>query len=153
MQLSDGDRIRNLLGAYCRLVDAGDFAGVGELFAHATLRDESGTVIATGAEEVEALYAGTTRRHEDGTPLTQHVIANTVFDVDSGPDGAVATSAYVVLQAAPGLPLQPVITGSYVDTFARVDGAWRFTDRRFSVGRTGDLSHHLTFDPEPGAPR
>lgn len=153
MLLTDADLIRNLLGTYCRLVDAGDFAAVGELFAHATLRDEDGSVIATGAGETAALYAATTRRHDDGTPLTQHVIANTVFADDSTPDEATATSAYVVLQAAPGLPLQPVITGSYVDTFARVDGAWRFADRRFTIGRTGDLSQHLTFDPDPGAPR
>lgn len=125
MVLTDGDRIRGLLGTYCRLVDAGDYAGVGELFAHATLRDR--------------------------TPRTQHVIANTVLAEGGGPDEAVATSAYVVLQATPELPQQPVITGSYVDSFAVVDGEWRFTDRRFSIGRTGDLSHHLTFDPTPGA--
>jgi len=151
MVLTDGDRIRGLLGTYCRLIDAGDFAAVGELFAHATLRDESGAVVATGAAEVTALYAATTRLHDDGTPGTQHVIANTVLAEGSGPDEAVATSAYVVLQATPDLPLQPVITGGYVVTFALVDGEWRFTDRQFSIGRTGDLSHHLTFDPTPGA--
>lgn len=150
MVLTDGDRIRGLLGTYCRLIDAGDFAGIGALFAHATLRDESGVVIATGAAETEALYAGTTRRHADGTPLTQHLIVNTTFDDGTAEDEAVARSSYVVLQATPELRLQPVITGSYVDTFARVDGQWRFTDRTFSIGRTGDLSQHLTFDP-PGA--
>lgn len=147
MQLTDGDRIRGLLGTYCRLVDAGDFAGVGAMFAEATLRDQDGTVIATGAAEVEALYAATTRRHADGTPLTQHLLVNTTFDEDTGDDEAVARSSYVVLQAAAGLPLQPVVTGSYVDTFARVDARWRFTDRRFTIGRTGDLSQHLTIDP------
>lgn len=150
MVLTDGDRIRGLLGTYCRLIDAGDFAGIGALFAHATLRDESGVVIATGAAETEALYAGTTLRHADGTPLTQHLIVNTTFDDGTAEDEAVARSSYVVLQATPELRLQPVITGSYVDTFARVDGQWRFTDRTFSIGRTGDLSQHLTFDP-PGA--
>lgn len=147
MVLTDGDRIRGLLGTYCRLIDAGDFAGVGALFAHATLRDESGSVVATGAAEVEALYAATTRRHGDGTPRTQHLIVNTTFADATAADEAVATSSYVVLQATEGLPLQPVITGGYVDTFAKVDGTWRFTDRRFSIGRTGNLSEHLTFDP------
>ena len=153
MPLTDGDRIRGLLGTYCRLIDAGDFAGVGRLFADATLRDEAGTVVATGAAEIEALYAATTRLQEDGTPGTQHVVANTVLEEGSQVDELVATSAYVVFQAVDGLPLQPVITGSYVDTFARVDGDWRFSDRRFSIGRTGDLSHHLTFTPTPGASR
>jgi hypothetical protein len=150
MVLTDGDRIRGLLGTYCQLVDAGDFAGVGRLFAHAVLRDESGATLATGAAEVAALYAATTRRHDDGTPRTQHLVANTVLTEGSGADEAVATSAYVVLQATPGLALQPVITGSYVDTFARVEGEWRFTERRFSIGRTGDLSQHLTFTSNPG---
>lgn len=152
MVLTDGDRIRGLLGTYCRLVDGGDFAGVGVLFAHATLRDAAGNVVATGAAEAEALYAATTRRHSDGTPLTQHLIVNTTFEDGTPEDRAVAHSSYVVLQAAPGLPLQPIVTGSYLDTFARLPGDWRFTDRTFTVGRTGDLSQHLTIDPT-GAPR
>ena len=147
MQLTDGDRIRSLLGQYCALIDAGDFAGVGALFARATLRDQAGAVIATGAAEAEALYSRTTRRHEDGTPLTQHLIVNTTFDEPTVVDEAVARSSYVVLQAVPGSGLQPIITGSYVDTFVRTDGQWHFSDRRFAVGLTGDLSAHLTLDP------
>lgn len=148
MQLTDGDRIRGLLGTYCRLVDAGDFSGVGGLMARAVLADEHGRIVATGADEVAGLYAATTRLQADGTPGTQHVVANTTF-AEPGADGTVgATSSYVVLQAVPGLPLQPVVTGDYVDTFARDDdGSWHFTARRFRIGRTGDLSHHLTLDP------
>lgn len=142
--LSDGDHIRNLLGAYCRLIDAGDFDGVGRLFSGATLCDEEGRVLAAGAEQVARLYAGMTRRHDDGTPMTQHVVANTVLEpVDE--DTVRATSAYVVLQATASLPLQPIITGTYLDTFARTSGheGWRFVERRFGVGRAGDLSQHL----------
>ncbi|MBO9520266.1 MAG: nuclear transport factor 2 family protein [Nocardioidaceae bacterium] len=151
MLLSDGDRIRGLLGTYCRLIDAGDFAGVGALFARATLRDPSGTVIATGAAEAEALYAAITQRHQDGTPRTQHLVTNTTFDEGTGEDEAVARSSYVVLQGLPGGALQPIVAGSYVDTFARDAGGWHFTDRTFTVGLTGDLSRHLTIDPS-GAP-
>lgn len=148
MQLTDGDRIRGLLGTYCRLIDAGDFAGVGDLMARATLADEHGRVVATGAAEVAALYAATTRLHDDGTPGTQHLVVNTTF-AEPAADGTVtATSSYVVLQAVPGLPLQPVVTGDYVDTFARDDdGSWHFTERRFRIARSGDLSRHLTIDP------
>ena len=150
MVLTDGDRIRGLLGSYCRLIDAGDFAAVGELFAHATLRDESGSVIASGAAETASLYSATTRLHADGTPRTQHVIANTVLADGSEPDRATASSTYLVFQQTPDLPLQLVITGSYLDEFVRVDGVWRFSERRFSIGLTGDLSHHLTFDLNRG---
>jgi len=144
VQLTDGDRIRGLLATYCRLIDAGDFAGVGALMAHAVLRTEDGAVVATGADEVERLYAGLVRLHEDGTPGTQHLVANTVFD-EPGADGSVtATSTYVVLQALPDLPLQPIVTGTYVDRFEAGSDGWRFTERRFGIGRAGALDQHLT---------
>jgi hypothetical protein len=143
MALTDGDRIRGLLGTYCQLIDAGDFAGIGRLMADAVLMTDDGTAIATGADEVAALYAGLVRLHDDGTPGTQHVVANTVLeDLDGG--AIRARSAYLVFQAVPELPLQPIITGSYVDTFdTDSDGQWRFVERRFGIGRSGDLTHHL----------
>ncbi len=142
MLLTDGDEIRSLLGRYCQLIDAGDFAAVGELLADAVLCTEDGTQIARGAVEVAQLYAGLVTLHADGTPGTQHVVANTVLSESGG--HIVARSSYVVLQALPDLPLQPIITGSYVDTFGRDDaGTWRFVERRFSVGRAGNLDHHL----------
>lgn len=54
----------------------------------------------------------------------------------------------VVLQATPALPLQPIVTGTYVDTLAQdASGAWHFTERRFGIGRSGNLQQHLTIDP------
>ena len=141
--LTAGDEIRSLLGRYCHLIDAGDFAGIGALMADAVLCTEDGTPIARGAGEVAELYAGLVTLHADGTPGTQHVVANTVLtENDAGT--VTARSSYVVLQALPDLPLQPIVTGSYVDTFDR-DHAdrWRFRERRFSVGRAGVLDHHL----------
>lgn len=62
-------------------------------------------------------------------------------------DGSItARSSYVVLQALDGFPLQPIITGRYVDRFARThtdDGSWHFLERRFHVDLVGDLTHHL----------
>ena len=147
--LTDGDVIRNLLGTYCRLVDAGDFAGIGRLMADARVCDESGTVLASGSEQIAGLYRSLTRRYDDGTPLTQHVLTNTILEpVDD--ERVVARSSYLVLQATPDLPLQPIITGSYVDTFVRTNGAdrWRFEERRFGLGRTGDVTQHLTIPLE-----
>ena len=121
----------------------GDFSGLGQLMADAVLMTLDGTVIATGAAEVAALYSAIVTLHDDGTPGTQHVVANTSLEEIDG--GAIrARSSYIVFQAVPALPLQPVITGSYVDTFTPdASGAWRFTERRFGIGRSGDLSHHL----------
>ena len=143
--LTAGDEIRSLLGRYCRLIDAGDFDGVGELMADAVLCTEDGTPIARGAQEVAALYAGLVTMHADGTPGTQHVVTNTELSVEGADDTTVvARSSYVVLQALPDLPLQPIVTGSYVDTFdLGRTGRWRFVERRFTVGRAGHLDHHL----------
>ncbi|MDQ4054817.1 MAG: nuclear transport factor 2 family protein [Actinomycetota bacterium] len=143
MPLTDGDHVRGLLGTYCRLIDAGDFAGVGRLMADAVLMTDDGTVVATGEVEVARLYAGLVTTHADGTPGTQHVVANTVLEeVDAG--AIRARSAYLVFQAVPELPLQPILTGSYLDTFdTDADGRWRFRERRFGIGRSGTLDHHL----------
>jgi 3-phenylpropionate/cinnamic acid dioxygenase small subunit len=145
------EQIRNLLGRYCELMDAGHFAGLAELFAHATLADEHGTVFATGAEEVHRMWEAQTIRHpansrgeHDNSPRTRHVTANPVIDVDEAVGVAQASSAYVVFQATDDMPLQPIITGRYFDTFTRgADHAWHWTQRRYAVDHVGDLSHHL----------
>lgn len=143
MVLSDGDRIRNVLGSYCDLVDAGDHAGVGALFGDdGVLAAEDGTVIARGRAAIADFYARTTKRHE-GSPRTKHVLANTVLE--PGEDGSVtARSSFLVLQATAGLPLQPIITGRYVDRFEPdgVDG-WSWAERRFAAELVGHLGHHL----------
>ena len=142
----DGARaIENLLGEYCERIDAGDFAGVGALFAAGALADEHGTELARGAEAVAAFYAKGTRLH-DGSPRTKHLVVNSIVDVDEGAGTATARSSYLVLQGVPGQPLQPIITGRYRDSFARTDGAWHFVERRFFVDLLGDLSSHLRFE-------
>jgi hypothetical protein len=145
--LTDADRIRNLLGTYCERIDAGDFDGVGALFARGSLAaGEDGPAFCRGADEVTAFYRAGTQLH-DGSPRTKHVVADTVFE-EPGVDGTVVVrSSYVVLQAVDGLALQPIIAGRYRDTFGRDEvDAWCFLERRFFVDLVGDLSHHLA-DP------
>ena len=55
---------------------------------------------------------------------------------------------FTVLQAVPGLTLQPILAGQYHDEFERVDGDWRFTDRVILPDLIGDLSHHMR-PPDP----
>lgn len=143
--------IERLLYDYADRIDAGNFAGVGALFADGTIALADGTVIAEGAEAVEALYVATTRRYDDdGTPHTKHVTTNVVVDVDAGGDRATARSYFTVFQGLPAdladFPLQPVISGRYHDTFARRDGVWSFRERRMVPELFGDLSHHLLVD-------
>lgn len=137
------EQIRNLLGRYCELMDAGHFAGLAELFAHATLADEHGNVFATGATEMHAMWERQTILY-DGKPRTRHVTANPVIDIDEHAGIAQVSSSYVVFQGTEELHLQPVVTGRYLDTFTRGgDGAWHFTQRRYAIDHVGDLSHHL----------
>jgi 3-phenylpropionate/cinnamic acid dioxygenase small subunit len=136
------EQIRNLLGRYCELMDAGDFGALAELFAAATLADERGNVFATGSVEMRAMWDRQTILHE--RPRTRHVTANPVIDVDEGGGVAQVSSSYVVFQGTDSLPLQPIVTGRYYDTFNRAgDGAWHWTQRRYAVDHVGDLSQHL----------
>lgn len=144
--LTDGDQIRNLLADYCDLVDGGDLDGVGLLMADASLHTLDGTEIARGAEGVTDLYRGIVKLHEDGTPRTQHVVTNVHLTPQD--DGTVVSrSVFVVLQATEQLPLQPVITGRYVDVFAPDgDGGWRFARRAFGPSLTGNLTQHMEIE-------
>lgn len=136
--------IANLLYTYARLVDSGDYAGVGRLFAHARLTAEHSDMDVRGAEAVEAHYARTTRLYPDTrSPKTKHVMTNPIIEVDEAAGTATCHACYTVLQATEALPLQPIITGRYEDTFERVDGRWRYTGKKFFVDQVGDLSQHL----------
>jgi len=135
-----------LLARYAELIDAGDFDGVGELLADATLEDADGNEIATGSAAVAALFAATTRRHDDGTPLTAHVITNVIVDA-LAPDVLELRSRFTVFQATGRVALQPIVVGRYVDRVERRSGAWRFVRRRMIPERWGDVGDHLTFDP------
>src|SRR3954471_113791 len=131
------EQIRNLLGRYCELMDAGDFAALAALFADATLADDKGHVFATGSDEVLAMWRAPTVLY-DGSPRTRHLTANPIIDVDEAHHSASCRSAFVVFQQTDGLPLQPIITGRYVDTFVRTRaGTWRWTQRRYCVDLVG----------------
>jgi 3-phenylpropionate/cinnamic acid dioxygenase small subunit len=137
-----------LLARYAEAIDAGDFAGVGALLAEAELLDEHGNRIAAGAEQIQALYEATTLRHADGTPMTAHVITNTIVDVVSA-DELELRSRFVVFQGTDTLALQPVVVGRYVDRVARRADGWCFVRRTMVPERWGDVSEHLSFDPRP----
>lgn len=143
--LTAGDVIRNLLGEYCERLDAGDFEGVGALFAAGRLATEDGAELAAGADAVAEFYRRGTRLH-DGRPGTKHLVVDTILVPDPQGGTVVARSSYVVLQATPDLPLQPIITGRYVDTFEGHGDGWRWVERRFSVDQVGDLTQHLAFE-------
>jgi 3-phenylpropionate/cinnamic acid dioxygenase small subunit len=137
--------IENLVYAYAARIDAGDFEGVGELFRHGRIQAAPG-VLVEGSEKVQRLYEQTTRRYDDGTPRTRHLTTNVAIEVDEDAGFASARSCYMVFQQTDELPLQPIITGRYHDTFQRVDGKWCFDTREMFVDLTGDLGQHLLIE-------
>ncbi len=143
--LDSAREIENLVYAYAERIDAGDLAGVAELFRHGRIQAAPDMVF-EGVDAVRKLYESSTRIHDDGTPRTRHVTTNVVVEVDDGAGTAAARASYTVVQQTDALPLQPIIVGRYRDTFHRVDGRWCFDTREMFVDLTGDLSQHLLFE-------
>jgi hypothetical protein len=141
--------IENLLYIYADRIDAGDLKGVAELFANGEIRALDQEIGARGYDEVLAMYQGSTRIYEQtGTPCTKHVTTNAIIEVDEENNSAAARSYFTVFQAVEGLPLQPIIAGRYHDRFERINGNWRFRERKMFPELYGDLSRHLLFDAE-----
>jgi SnoaL-like domain len=144
--MADNDReIENLVYAYAERIDAGDLAGVAELFRHGRIEAQPGVVF-EGFDQVRGLYEMSTRLYDDGTPRTKHVTTNVTVEVDDDAGMAVGRAYYTVFQQTDGLPLQPIIAGRYRDSFHRVDGRWWFDTREMFVDLKGDLGHHLLFE-------
>ena len=135
-------RRRALILSYAERLDAGDLAGVAALFRDAIYRSAQGGMYAGSAAVREVL----TRKvilYGDGTPRTKHVTTNLLDRGRCRRRTATARSYFTVLQAIERLSLQPIVAGRYHDAFARVDGAWRFTDRLIFMDLVGDLSRQL----------
>jgi 3-phenylpropionate/cinnamic acid dioxygenase small subunit len=134
----------NLLHRYAELMDGGDFAAAAELFRHARLVLDPTNDVSVDADGILRLWTKMVIRHPDGTPRTKHVTTNPIVEVDEEAGTATCRSYYTVFQQTDTLPLQPIVAGRYHDRFDRVDGAWRFRERDYSlVDLVGDVSEHL----------
>jgi hypothetical protein len=141
--------IENLLHTYAERIDAGDLEGVADLFTHGRIQaslDATPEQTVDGRDKVLAMYQGSTRLYDDGTPRTKHVTTNSIIEVDANEKQASARSYFTVFQQTADLPLQPIISGRYRDTFQKIDGRWWFNTRIMLVDLVGDLSHHLLFE-------
>jgi 3-phenylpropionate/cinnamic acid dioxygenase small subunit len=142
-------QIENLLYTYAERIDAGDLPGVAELFRHGQILpspDAPREATFVGVEQVLSMYQASTRIYEDGTPRTRHLTTNAIIEVGADQEEAKARSYYTVLQKTEVLPLQPIISGHYHDTFHRVEGVWCFETRTMFIDLVGDLSQHLLYD-------
>lgn len=141
--------IENLLHLYAERIDSGDLEALADLFVHGRLQpvpEASAEATFEGRDRVLELYRSSTRIHEDGTPLTKHVTTNAIVEVDDEAGVASARSYYTVMQRTESLPLQPIISGRYHDSFHRIEGSWFFDTRIIFVDLVGDLSQHLLYE-------
>jgi ketosteroid isomerase-like protein len=138
----DADAVVSLLATYAARLDAGDFAGMAELFADADVVSEASGMHVRGAAEVLEIFERSTRRLADGTPRTKHITTNAIVEVDG--EQATSRSYFTVVQQTDLLAMQPVIAGRYHDRFRRdASGTWRFERREIIIELTGDLREHL----------
>ena len=143
MYMSDQITISNLIYKYARLIDLGDFDGIGALFKQGKIvfKDSGQITEISGSKGIKELYEKTTRRYDDGTPKTHHSTTNISLDING--NSAFSSSYYTVFQQLDDFPLQPIITGSYEDTFLFEDDEWHFEIREINVSLVGDISQHL----------
>jgi hypothetical protein len=137
--------IQNELNRYSDAVDRGDFERVGEMFREADVYfpgDEKPSVQKGSGDFAKHLRKWTRVFPDTGNPKTRHLCVNPIIDFDDASHARCQTY-FVVFQAADGLPLQPIITGTYLDRLEKRAGSWVFTERRELVGQTGNLSAHL----------
>lgn len=134
--------ISQLLFRYAEAIDGGRLEEAAAMFRHA--RVHTGRPQPLDADELLALWQRILILYPCGTPRTRHLISNPIIEVAADGEQASARSCYTVLQATDTLPLQVIISGRYVDRFARVDGVWCFVERDYrQMDLVGDLSHHL----------
>ena len=140
--------IQGLVHAYPRRLDSGDLRGLGDLFAEATVHFEGRPdPVVRDAAEVTRMFADFVRLY-DGVPRTRHLICNLIVEPLSATT-ARSSSTVLVVQDAPGLPLQPIITGDYRDVFEKCGGTWHFTERFITNDLFGNLSAHGKYAIEP----
>lgn len=132
--------VRRLLATYVHHLDNGKVEANAEL-----LSDASFLVVDTAVEgrvAIAEFLKTNVQHHGDGTPRTSHSLSNSLIDVES-PTRASSVTYFTVHQEVEGLPLQPIVTGRYEDTFELRDGRWRFVTRSVQPRLVGDLSHHV----------
>ncbi len=134
--------IERLLYDYCSGIDTGDFESTARLFGDDGLYGLVGSGAARGAAQVLSMMRASVRTY-DGVPRTRHVVTNVCIDVSDDAESGTARSYVQVVHQAPGGPLGPIVVGTYLDRVHRVNGAWRFAERRMLLELTGDLTTHL----------
>jgi hypothetical protein len=125
-----------LVYAYGRALDLGDMDAAADHFAEngSMARPMTPDQIVQGREAIRASL-----KTRPKTLLTKHLATNIMIDVESR-DSATGLSYLSMIACTPGAganpPFEsagPVYFGEFRDRFVRVDGRWRFLERRGSI--------------------
>ena len=144
--MSDAARqISDLMFRYAELFDTGQFDEFAALFEHGQWH-RAGPGAAAARRWIEDNV-----RLYDGLPRTKHVTTNVIVEADEHAGTATASAYVTIFQALPDFPLQPIFSGRYQDRLARVDGEWRWIERRVVNDLYGDTSRHIRYAPAGGA--
>jgi 3-phenylpropionate/cinnamic acid dioxygenase small subunit len=136
--------IEQLLYRYAECIDDGNLEQLALLFTHGRISAAGMPDAAVGEAAVLAMYRAATRIYPDnGTPHTQHLVANPIIELDPDGTSAQCRSRFTVLQAVPGLTLQAIICGRYHDKLQKIDGQWWFSERHMTTELVGELNQHL----------
>ena len=119
----------NLLYTYAELIDAGDSTGRRAVAAGRTAARRAALRRPSSRASRGAQTYGFSTRLTTTDAEVEHVTTDAIIEVDEDAGTATSRACYTVLQATDDLPLQPIITGRYSDTFQRVDGEWCFDTR------------------------
>ncbi|MEZ5569767.1 MAG: nuclear transport factor 2 family protein [Halioglobus sp.] len=138
--------IENLIYIYAERIDSGDLEGVAELFRYGEIVSTTYNTCHAGYDEVLSLYEQACRIYPDsGTPKTRHLTSNVIIEINDSGTAARTRSCFTVLQATETLPLQPIISGRYHDSFTLGTTGWQFARREMFIDLMGDCSAHLLY--------
>lgn len=145
----DIQAIKNLIYTYASCVDRADYEALAKMFEKGAIkanRGEEGDAL-VGSDQIHAHYSGTNKIHESGSPQTHHMVTNVIIDPSQSRSLNVkAGSCYLVLQATPNLPLQPIVAGRYDDVFVCENEIWRYAEKFIYVDLIGNISEHLNME-------
>ncbi|OBH33261.1 DUF4440 domain-containing protein [Mycobacterium sp. E342] len=118
------DELHALVTAYCRAVDRADYATLRGLY-HPDATDSHGSFSTGGVDE----FIAQLRAAEPYVLVSQHNITTTNFVIEG--DTARGEIYCLVFHtfAGPEHDSDVVIGGRYLDTYAKHDGRWKFTQR------------------------
>jgi SnoaL-like protein len=120
--------LSQLLAAYSRAADRADERALASLFHPGAISD-SGVIRAPG-DQFARLFVSWV--HENAAAVA-HCVCSSWFDVRGGQAiGESYVLAFCRLNASRGGE-QSLTAGRYLDRFARIDGVWKFAERRFVI--------------------